>query len=477
MSIDAEVIIIGAGISGLKAAADLHEKNISTLVLEARPRTGGRIYTERSANSKYHYDLGASWFHCTMENPIFEKFVNEWYSPKDTVYDDAKVGFILDTKTGSFPKNCNIGPIVDEMKYFVANLKEDQSLQNSVIDFIKLRKNLLNKNEIKYSTALFKAAELMNGCDWSMIGSKFSYGPFNGRDSFNTIGYDKVIEKILQNYPMENIKLNEIVKNVEKIENVNEDDNEDKIIKITTTNGKIYKCKYLIVTIPLGVLKLSVSDPDAEGAITFTPELPKQITDNFSKTHFTTLSKVIVEFEEAFWPDNDKFLVLPVPKDDELDITKVYETAEFDNYENSEPVRAFEFPCLVANYNVVRKVPALMFLLPSQPSKQIESAVDPKKYGYELVKPIIAKMADILEFEIPEPKLVLTTNWHSDPFSRGAISTCAVNDIFINDALVDGFGNIRFAGENTSYKGRACAHGAYISGAREAAFIAKELGK
>lgn len=475
--VDTDVIIIGAGIAGLNAASTLHSKGLKSLILEARPRIGGRVYTKRDTVTGNHYDLGASWFHSTMENPIFDKFTNNWYSNsqiESAKYDDNNVGIIINSETGSLPSGINVGAIVDEMKYYSSNLKDDISLHNCAIEYFKTKQHRLSRDEIKYSTALFKFAELINGCDWDSIGSKFSYGPFNGRDAFNTIGYDKVIEKIIEGYPNDNILLNKVVKSVEKIQVGKADET---IIKVTNADGSIYKSKYLIVTIPLGVLKLSIDKTSEEGAITFNPPLPKPITDNFAKTKFLPLVKVIVEFDKAFWPDNDKFLVLSVPKDDELDITKTYETIkEFGNYTDKEHVKAFDFPCLVSNFNSVRKIPALMFLLPSQPAYQIENASDPEKYGYDLIKPIISKIVG-KDIEIPEPKLILTTSWGNDPYSRGAISTCAPGDKFVNDALIDGFGSIRFAGEGPIYQGHSCAHGAYISGEREANYIIEKLSK
>jgi oxygen-dependent protoporphyrinogen oxidase len=42
-----DAIIVGAGISGLSAAYELHQRGIHPVVLEARPRAGGVIFTER----------------------------------------------------------------------------------------------------------------------------------------------------------------------------------------------------------------------------------------------------------------------------------------------------------------------------------------------------------------------------------------------------------------------------------------------
>ncbi|TVP45316.1 MAG: FAD-dependent oxidoreductase [Mongoliibacter sp.] len=55
-----DVIIIGAGFSGLAAAKTLHAQHISFVLLEARDRIGGRVYTKRFENGKY-LDFGGQW--------------------------------------------------------------------------------------------------------------------------------------------------------------------------------------------------------------------------------------------------------------------------------------------------------------------------------------------------------------------------------------------------------------------------------
>ncbi|XP_077984063.1 amine oxidase [flavin-containing] A-like isoform X2 [Glandiceps talaboti] len=56
----AEVIVIGAGIAGLTAAKTLIESDVDVIVLEAKDRIGGRIYTTNTSSCPY-VDLGGQY--------------------------------------------------------------------------------------------------------------------------------------------------------------------------------------------------------------------------------------------------------------------------------------------------------------------------------------------------------------------------------------------------------------------------------
>ena len=64
------VCIIGAGVSGLRAASLLATAGFKVTILEARDRIGGRIC--QSARFGPLIDLGASWMHGTEGNPIID---------------------------------------------------------------------------------------------------------------------------------------------------------------------------------------------------------------------------------------------------------------------------------------------------------------------------------------------------------------------------------------------------------------------
>lgn len=57
---DSDILIVGAGLSGLRLAALLHADGRDVRVVEARNRVGGRILSEIHAAGRY--DLGPAWF-------------------------------------------------------------------------------------------------------------------------------------------------------------------------------------------------------------------------------------------------------------------------------------------------------------------------------------------------------------------------------------------------------------------------------
>lgn len=68
-AISKRVIVVGAGVSGIAAAKTLVSKGHNVVVLEGRTRIGGRIATS-SFWADTPVDLGASWIHGPVGNPI-----------------------------------------------------------------------------------------------------------------------------------------------------------------------------------------------------------------------------------------------------------------------------------------------------------------------------------------------------------------------------------------------------------------------
>ncbi|EXJ62845.1 hypothetical protein A1O7_03286 [Cladophialophora yegresii CBS 114405] len=66
-----DVVIVGAGLSGLQAACTVHQAGLSYVVLEARDRVGGRTLTARSSTGTAKAELGAAWINDTNQSRMW----------------------------------------------------------------------------------------------------------------------------------------------------------------------------------------------------------------------------------------------------------------------------------------------------------------------------------------------------------------------------------------------------------------------
>ena len=70
MTHETDIVIIGAGAAGIGAARRLAGSGLTTLILEALPRLGGRSWTRQAAGA--NLDLGCEWLHSADRNPWTE---------------------------------------------------------------------------------------------------------------------------------------------------------------------------------------------------------------------------------------------------------------------------------------------------------------------------------------------------------------------------------------------------------------------
>jgi monoamine oxidase len=66
---DYDLVVVGAGASGLSAAKTARSAGLKVLTLEAKSRIGGRAYTE-STSLGVPFDHGAHFLHSASQNPF-----------------------------------------------------------------------------------------------------------------------------------------------------------------------------------------------------------------------------------------------------------------------------------------------------------------------------------------------------------------------------------------------------------------------
>lgn len=68
-----DVVVVGAGLSGLQAAYDLHLAGLSYVVLEARDRVGGKTYSKpvTTSSGQGATESGAAWINDKSHPTIY----------------------------------------------------------------------------------------------------------------------------------------------------------------------------------------------------------------------------------------------------------------------------------------------------------------------------------------------------------------------------------------------------------------------
>ncbi len=510
-------IVIGAGIAGIKASQDLTRAGISNLVLEARDRLGGRLHTVK-LNSGTPIDLGASWFHDCYDNPLLEKY---WKSGKVNFYfDDGKTTFY--SEDGKVDENEKLRPILEEIKLYLADtydsltVDQDVSVKETVYNYIKEKRYLLTDYQIRMMPQIARYFEMWIGSSWEVLSSRnISADVHKGRDAMVTNGYINVFDGELEELIAVSehstldqltdpnsmahtktggisVKLNRVVYKIEFVSKKKEIRVHTKD-SVTGNNVQVFTCEYLIVTVPLSILKLS--DLRETGAIEWSPPLPKPFTKSLEKVSFSNLGKVFFEFPQIFWSvEEDRIFSLPKAdetyykacKNDPMGVSSY----KFEIKTKDTPIPVGTIPNGLDYYvlllNIARPTgKPLLLILTSAPLTQFLEEQEDENVIFQVFKPVFARISGLKESEVPQPLQIKTSKWSADPYARGSYTGVTVGDdyeaalenLMNPKAIFDGTGRVRFAGEGTTDDGNGCAHAAWTTGGREAAVIIKKNNK
>ena len=97
----ADVVVVGAGLSGLSAARKLRAQGASVLVVEARDRVGGRTLSQQIGNGTF--DLGAQWI--GPEQQRVHALVDELGLTTSATYTDGKKVLEVGSKVSTYKRS------------------------------------------------------------------------------------------------------------------------------------------------------------------------------------------------------------------------------------------------------------------------------------------------------------------------------------------------------------------------------------
>jgi monoamine oxidase len=486
-----DVLIIGAGACGLQCAASLrgNPQKPSFLVLEARDRVGGRIYTsqerrKRAGNSfekgddvEFYRDHGASWVHGIEQNPILSLLKskqaispifegNPWTRPDTILHKCDNISVYMNQQLIS-----NESPVIEKaicrhydiqrlLAQYANKLYETgNGIESAHLSIQDIRERLIEQKEIMFSRNEDKEVEQLypfylflienwNGTSATelQISSVAEEGESNERETDECYipegdfpgAHCKVksgMISVLQNLTSkvnENIHLNEKVVQIEALQ-------DNSLIQVKTSSGLTVDAKCCICTIPLGCLKKHADT-------LFRPPLCATKQESIQTISAGSYKKVFLTFDKIFWPVKQPLIGL---------IRKI-----------CSPTDGIGKYLLIANLWAKDDIPCLEAVLCGNAGKWACHKTD------EAIKRSVLKfMSDAIPFPNIEDCCVAchVTRWEEDDFTGGSYSSFVLGTLERHvDTLCtpEWDGRLLFAGEATESEHMGSVHAALISGER-----------
>ena len=416
MSSDADVIIIGAGASGLSAAKELTRLGLSYIVVEGSHRIGGRAYSEEIVPGIW-FDLGCSYLHQGDTNP-FVAIADELGVTIGKDYGDI----FKENKLSLYQDGVPLSPgereayLSSQNEFYTAiHAAADRGEDVAIADLLDLG----SKYAMTYANIM--AATYAQDIDQisSIEVATFEEGP----DIPILNGYGNLVTAWGNDIP---VSLNTKVERVEY---------SNKGVSVETSRGTL-QARTVLSTVSNGIL--------AAGEIEFAPALPDWKFEAVSGLPIGTLNKICVHF------DNDIF---------GLEGRGFHIVCDDDT-------GAAGFEASVMGQNT-----AIVFV-------GGRHAIWLEKQGQQASHEFAVKqVAEVFGNDIRKQVIrSIATAWTTDPWTRGSY-TCALpghghQRVELARPLDD---RLFFAGEATTVGDHACCHGAYRSGIRAAQEIAKAI--
>ncbi|WP_395818784.1 flavin monoamine oxidase family protein [Curtobacterium flaccumfaciens] len=423
--LDADVVVVGAGVAGLAAARALALGGLRVVVLEARDRIGGRTWTDSSLGVPV--DLGASWIHGVDGNPLWA------LAPRfgiDTV--EFTVGsFQFDGRPIAWHDPSGAALSTEDTSAFVADLHTVDAALDAVVaqapppsTYAAAVDTVLRSLQWQGDRAA-RVREYTAHRSEDLCGAPVTVLDAHGLDEEHVPGDEVVFPGGYAQYARAlaeglDVQLSSVVRAVTHAGDS---------VTVGLADGTTVVAPQVVVTVPLGVLQA--------GDVVFDPPLSAPVTGALDRLGMGTYDKVFLRFPARFWGDSW--------------VVRQQGSAGVDWHSWYDMSRVTGAPVLAA-------------LVGGAGARRLETLPDAM-----VVDEGVAALRRMFGPSVPQPEAFRITRWAEDPFSRGSYSYLHVGaSPDDHDLLGTPSGRVQLAGEATWSDDPATVHGALLSGLRAA---------
>jgi monoamine oxidase len=423
--LDADVVVVGAGVAGLAAARALALGGQRVVVLEARDRIGGRTWTDSSLGVPV--DLGASWIHGVDGNPLwalasafgidtveftvgsfqFDGRPIAWHDPSGAALSaEDTSAFVADLHTVDAALDAVVAQAPPPSTYAAAVDTVLRSLQWQGDRAARVREYTAHRSE-------------------DLCGAPVTVLDAHGLDEEHVPGDEVVFPGGYAQYARAlaeglDVRLSSVVRSVTQA---------DDSVTVGLTDGTAVVARQVVVTVPLGVLQA--------GDVVFDPPLSAPVNGALDRLGMGTYDKVFLRFPSRFWGDS---WVIRQQGPAGVDWHSWYDMSR------------------------VTGAPVLAALVGGAGARRLETLPDAM-----VVDEGVVALRKMFGASVPRPEAFRITRWAEDPFSRGSYSYLHVGaSPDDHDLLGTPSGRVQLAGEATWSDDPATVHGALLSGLRAA---------